>query len=62
MYNKTRNLSLLTLWTVPARQGPRPGQAFPYRYSVMTPIPVLAIPESFVEVTDFLQPPSFSQI
>ena len=46
---KTRNISLLPLWTVSARQGPHPGQVLPYRYTTITPIPVLSIPGRLME-------------
>ena len=54
--NKNRNLSLLPHWTVSIRQGTRPGQVFPYRDRTMTPIPGLAIPESFMEFLGYHHP------
>ena len=54
--NKTRNLSLLPLWTVSARQGPHPGRVFPYRHRTMTLNPVVAIPGSFMEIPESLHP------
>ena len=48
-HSQPRNLSLLPFPTASARQGPRPGQVFSYTNMPNKPIPVLGIPESFME-------------
>ena len=50
------NLSLLLFQTVSARQGPCPGQVFSYSNRTKNPIPVLAIPGSFMEFPGSLHP------
>ena len=48
--------SLLRFRTVSARRGPCPGQMFSYSNKTKNPLPVLAIPGSFIEFPGSLHP------
>ena len=51
-----QEISLLLLPTVSASPGPCPGQVFSYSTRTKNPIPVLAIPGSFMEFPGSLHP------